>query len=521
MSSWLAFIGTAWSQGLSVDVELLKPTFSADAVPGVDSPVIAGKGAMRTGFLTQYARDPVILYQYDEEYGVVVQNRATVHLGWEYDLSDRVALRGTVPLAFQIGSDDNVASFAAPGLGMGDLSLGARGLVAQAGPLRVAVRGDVFLPVGTNEAYLGDASFRGAVGLVGLARVGPVDLVGDIGSTVRPNPIESTWDFTGESTLDLRAAVAYHLWPDHIALQLAWLQSGGVSKFGQGGGENGSEALGGLRLTTNGGDVVDLGIGKGVGPGVGTSAFRAYVGYTWVRPPQEPPPEPVVVVIEEPPEPPPEPEPWIPEDPPEPEWQPEEKAKVVGDQVVIREPIQFEFATDTILPESLETLLAVADILNENAQIEHVVIEGHASEEGSYEYNYNLSNLRARAIWKELMGAGVHPDRISYRGMGEVVPKVTGEEEEQLAVNRRVEFHIIDWVEGDEDWPEYSETYRLPWTGETIVTVQPKQPEPEPEPEERSVEDQLDELLNPDQFLDEEEFEGFEEDDDGAEEAPQ
>ena len=503
MISWLTVVGTAWAQGLSVDVEMMKPTFSAGSHPGVDSPVIAGAGAMRTGFLTQYTRDPVILYQFDQEYGVVVRNRTTVHLGWEYDLSDRVALRGTVPLAFQIGSDENVQSFGAPGLGMGDLMIGGRVQLAQAGPLTVGFRGDAMLPVGTNEAWLGDAGFRGVVGVMALASVGQFDIVADLGSTVRAKTVESTWDFTGESTLDLNASVAYHLWPNHIALQAAWLQKGGVSSFGQGGGENGSEAVGGLRLTVNDGDIVDLGVGKGVGPGVGTSAFRAFVGYTWVRPPQEPPPEPVVVVIEEPPEPVPEPEPWIPEDPPEPEWEPEEKAKVVGDQVVIREPIQFEFATDNILPESLDTLLAVADILNENAQIEHVVIEGHASEEGSFEYNYNLSNLRARAIWKELMGAGVHPDRISYRGMGEVVPKVEGAEEEQLAVNRRVEFHIIDWVDGDEDWPEYGEFYRLPWTGETITTVQPTRPEKEPDPEEMSVEDQLDELLNPDQFLEE------------------
>ena len=518
MSGWLVVLGAGWAQGLSVDVELLRPTFSADTHPGVDSPVIAGKGAMRTGFLTQYARDPVILYQFDQEYGVVIRNRATVHLGWEYDLSDRVALRGTVPLAFQIGSDENVASLSSPGLGLGDMSVGGRIALAEAGPLLVGVRGDVLLPVGTNEAWMGDAGFRGSLGLVALASVGPVDLVADVGSMVRPNALESEWDFMAESTLDLRVAVAYHLWPDRIALQAAWLQTSGVSHFAQGGGENGSEAVGGLRLTVNDGDVVDLGVGKGVGPGVGTTAFRAFVGYTWVRPPQEPAPEPVVVLIEEPPiEVVPPIEPWIPEEEPEPEWEPEEKAKVVGDQVVIREPIQFEFATDTILDESLPTLLAVADILNENAQIEHVVIEGHASEEGSFEYNYNLSNLRARAIWKELMAAGVHPDRISYRGMGEVQPKNLGEEEEELAVNRRVEFHIINWVDAGEDWPVYSDHYLLPWTGGKVVTVQPKRPEPEPE--ELSVEEQLDQLLNSDEFIegdDSEEDEASDEEEEGA-----
>jgi protein TonB len=38
-----------------------------------------------------------------------------------------------------------------------------------------------------------------------------------------------------------------------------------------------------------------------------------------------------------------------------------------------------------------------------------VVIEGHASQEGSFEYNYTLSAERARAIYEALVLRGVHP----------------------------------------------------------------------------------------------------------------
>lgn len=190
------------------------------------------------------------------------------------------------------------------------------------------------------------------------------------------------------------------------------------------------------------------------------------------------------------------------EEEPEPEWEPEQKVKIVGDQVVIRDPVQFELATANILEESLPTLQAVADILNEHAEIEHVVIEGHASVEGSFEYNYELSNERARSIWKELMGYGVHPSRISYRGMGEVVPVMEGESEEALAKNRRVEFDIVDRVEEGEEYPIYPDSYLLPWSGAVVETIQPVIPEPEvEEPEEElSIEDQLDQLLDPDAF---------------------
>ena len=66
---------------------------------------------------------------------------------------------------------------------------------------------------------------------------------------------------------------------------------------------------------------------------------------------------------------------------------------------------------------SKPTLDYVAQIINDDIKIGHLVIEGHASEEGEYKYNYDLSNLRARAIYKALVDAGVHPDRMSYRGL--------------------------------------------------------------------------------------------------------
>ena len=504
-------VGKAQAQARTVDVEMLRPTFSAGGPPGVDSPVVAGRGAVRTGLLTQYERDPVILYQFGEEYGVVVKNRQSFVYGFAWDVHDRVTLRAVMPVAFQAGFDNAVADQSWNGLGLGDLSLGAKGMLAQAGPVTIGGRLDMYLPTGTNEAWLGDPGFRFQPGLTALVEVWRLGLLADLSYVGRTTEQPSRQDFAVESTLDINAGVRMDIWPERVAVDVGYLSKGGVSHLGQGGGENASELIGGLMLhRKDGSGQIDLGVGKGLAQGVGTTAFRGYAAYTFIFPPKaRPEPEPVVKVIEEPP-PPPEPiivEPEI-EEPPEPEWEPEEEAKVVRDQIVIRKPIQFEFAKDVILPESLDTLEAVATILNEHAEIEHLVIEGHASVEGSYEYNYDLSNLRARAIWKELMAQGVHPDRISYRGMGEVVPKDKGEDEESLASNRRVEFHIVDWVEADEDWPEYPATYRLPWSGDMVDTVQPLRP-PEPtEPEDKEeVEEALKDLIDPTQFLEDEDEE--------------
>src|SRR6185295_5328001 len=128
-------------------------------------------------------------------------------------------------------------------------------------------------------------------------------------------------------------------------------------------------------------------------------------------------------------------------------------------------------------------------------EIGHVVIEGHASEEGSYEYNYNLSNLRARSIYEELVKAGVHPKRMSTRGMGEVEPVALGSEEERLALNRRVDFHIVYYIDSQDQAPHLQNQIVLPWNGEN-ETVAPQDQLPVQKPP--TPED----VLNPDEFKD-------------------
>ena len=139
-----------------------------------------------------------------------------------------------------------------------------------------------------------------------------------------------------------------------------------------------------------------------------------------------------------------------------------------------RDPIQFEFNAANILPESLPTLEAVANLLNGNGSIGHLLVEGHASEEGDYKYNYELSIRRAKAIFEQLILNGTHPSRMSYRGMGEVVPNQEGSTEESLATNRRVEFKIIRQYTPDEKRPDLNTDIKLPWNGDEAVVEQPK-----------------------------------------------
>ncbi len=501
-SAGLSTTAQAQEAPITADIQMLRPTFAGGGAAGVDTPYILGRGATRYGVFVQYERDPVVLYQYGDEWGVAVKNRTSTYFGASVDFNERFSMRAAIPLALTIGSDQQVSAFANEGLGIGDFMLGGRVLLADTGPLTLGARADLYLPIGTNNAYLGDPSIRGQFGLNAGTTLGPVRLGAELSYVARPNDLVTDQDFTLESTLGLNAGAQYDVWKDHLGLQLSYLSQGGVSFLGEGGAENASEMVAGLYVFNRQGNRIDLGVGKGIAPGVGTTAARIVLAYTVITPPIVRAPEPEPVVVEIPPPPPPEPDIVFIEEEPEPEWEPEQKVKIVGDQVVIRDPVQFELATANILEESLPTLQAVADILNEHAEIEHVVIEGHASVEGSFEYNYELSNERARSIWKELMGYGVHPSRISYRGMGEVVPVMEGESEEALAKNRRVEFDIVDRVEEGEEYPIYPDSYLLPWSGAVVETIQPVIPEPEvEEPEEElSIEDQLDQLLDPDAF---------------------
>ena len=202
--------------------------------------------------------------------------------------------------------------------------------------------------------------------------------------------------------------------------------------------------------------------------GYGSSEFQVFVGYTLHRQPQKKIEE--VIYI-----PPPIDEPVEIEEPPVEEitnWEEEELAKVEADQIIIRDAIQFEIGTDKILKEFIPTLDFVASLINEDVQIGHVVIEGHASEEGSHDYNYDLSNLRARAIFKALVEVGVHPDRLSHRGYGEALPKNTGGTEEELAKNRRVEFHIIR-QDPPETVLELRELQSAPWAEKLLELIIP------------------------------------------------
>ncbi|MEC7946020.1 MAG: OmpA family protein, partial [Myxococcota bacterium] len=430
----------------------------------------------------QYQRDPLVLYEGDDaggsdELGAVVARRMALHVGANLDLGEVISLRTVIPAALQWRTE--VPELAQEGPVFGDVSLGGRVRLARTRRVQLGLGTDVLFPSGTREAWMGETRVRGQVGLAGSVRLAQSwDALGEVGLNVRPE-VPTQQDFLLGSEFRYSLGARYHAWPDRVALAAVWVARNGLQTTGLGGAENPSELMAVAQLRPNRDLEWNLGVGKGIADGYGTSEFRALVGVTWTRRPP-PPALPVRVVVAEMRDESPVPVEVEVPDPPAPEWKEQELAKVTGEQIVIRDPIAFAFNTPQLLPESLPTLQYVADLLNDNWQIAHLVIEGHASDEGSFVYNYDLSIRRSRAIWEQLLRSGVHPDRMSYRGMGEVVPRRAGEDEASLAANRRVEFKIVRQYAPDERPPAQRVGVRFPWDG-TEATIRTPETPPAPE----------------------------------------
>ena len=96
------------------------------------------------------------------------------------------------------------------------------------------------------------------------------------------------------------------------------------------------------------------------------------------------------------------------------------------------------FATnETVLTTaSRETLRAQAAWLRKNSNI-NVVLEGHADERGTREYNLALGERRANAAKDYLMTYGISSDRISVLSYGKERPVDAGSNPLAWSKNRR------------------------------------------------------------------------------------
>jgi len=102
----------------------------------------------------------------------------------------------------------------------------------------------------------------------------------------------------------------------------------------------------------------------------------------------------------------------------------------IGDRVL------FEVDQSTLSPEGRQTALAQSNWLLENSSYA-VLIEGHADEQGTREYNLALSAKRASAVQQFMISQGVGASRIRTVPYGKERPLEICSEESCYAKNRR------------------------------------------------------------------------------------
>lgn len=114
------------------------------------------------------------------------------------------------------------------------------------------------------------------------------------------------------------------------------------------------------------------------------------------------------------------------------------KAALDKDGRIILYDILFDYDKATLKQSSDKQLQHIVTMMLENPDLK-VEVQGHTDNQGSDEYNLNLSQLRAETVASYLGLFGIHSERLIPKGYGESQPVDTNETEEGRARNRRVE----------------------------------------------------------------------------------
>ena len=130
-----------------------------------------------------------------------------------------------------------------------------------------------------------------------------------------------------------------------------------------------------------------------------------------------------------------------------------DNVKVTGGKVVILQKVHFDVDKARIKDISWGILDEVAHVLVGNPHLTRVRVEGHTDSDGGADYNLNLSSNRAQAVKLYLVGRGVAAERLEAQGFGEGVPVVANDGRHNKAINRRVEFTIVQQAEAPEGAP--------------------------------------------------------------------
>ena len=100
--------------------------------------------------------------------------------------------------------------------------------------------------------------------------------------------------------------------------------------------------------------------------------------------------------------------------------------------------VYFEYDSSRLTSKSIQTLKGLISVLENNRNLD-IVLEGHADERGTREYNLALGQRRAESVAAYLLSNGVRRNQLKTISYGEERPAALGSNNASWAKNRRVE----------------------------------------------------------------------------------
>mgnify|MGYP003822395815 CR=1 FL=1 len=109
--------------------------------------------------------------------------------------------------------------------------------------------------------------------------------------------------------------------------------------------------------------------------------------------------------------------------------------------VVRMDDVLFDFDSYSLRNDTQKKLDKISQIIREKYPDREIIVEGHTDNIGKRDYNYGLSEKRAKTV-SEYLRRRVGHDKFSYRGLGQDVPLADNKTAEGRKKNRRVEIII-------------------------------------------------------------------------------
>ena len=111
-------------------------------------------------------------------------------------------------------------------------------------------------------------------------------------------------------------------------------------------------------------------------------------------------------------------------------------------QTMRLDKLYFKADSSSIEPSSLPTMDELFEFLTENGSVA-IEIGGHTNNIPTHDFCDRLSTERAKAVADFLVGKGIDPKRVLYKGYGKRKPKFTNKTKDGRRKNQRVEIKVL------------------------------------------------------------------------------